>query len=413
MDRNQSCLLLVFLLLSVMAHGQKRNGYIVNNNGERTECFLRNNGSRESTGKYVYRLPDETTFSPMDLAKIKEFAIYNQVKCVRELIQIDVSRDRIKNAKEAEKAPELDEGHAYLKVLYEGKLASLYSYYDEGNTFFYYRVGQSTIELLYYKQYKVEVASGIVETNIENNTYKEQLAQAFHIEDENELKKLTYTKNSLVQFFENYHKENNVSGENITVNDSKPILTVRGIVNSNQFSTKMQDLGDSEFVTFKGSQSFGYGLEVEYNFAFNRNKVAVFAGGNYASYYSDYSDHSVLFTHDGYIWDYYSIDLPVGMRYYGHLFPKGRLFFELGFCPQVILGKSELYLNASQPYRFDSSSKVLFGAGFNYGRFSLAARIYTTGNVTQNLHKRGSELKQWTVSAQYDIFRSSLGAGKR
>ncbi|MCK3682668.1 hypothetical protein [Maribellus sp. YY47] len=405
MIKNLSFFLVLFLLLSVMSYGQKINGYILNNKGEKNECFLRNIGSGESTGKYEYSLPGENIFHLMDLAKIKEFAIYNQVKCVRELIQIDVSPNRIRNAKEIEKGPELDEGHAYLRVLFEGKLGSLYAYYDQGNTFYYYRVRQSTIELLYHKQYQMEIATGVVETS-RDDTYKEQLAQAFHIQEERTLQKLSYTKNSLVQFFENYHKAHNASGENIAKNDSKPIFTVRGVLNSNSFSSRMQDLGDTEFVSFKAAQSFGYGLEVEYNFAFNRNKLAVFGGANYASYYSDYSDHSIQVTHDGYKWDYYSMDLPVGLRYYGHLFPGGRLFLEVGFCPQIILDNSELFLNSNHTYRFDSSAKEMFGAGFSYGRFALAGRVFTTNNVTQNLYKRGSKLKQWTISVQYDIFRS-------
>lgn len=395
---------IVFLLFSAICFGQNTNGYVVNNKGEITQCFLHNNGVSESTGEYVYRLPSEKTFNPVDIAKIQEFAVVNQVKCVRELIQIDVTPNRIKNAKEAEQMPEFDEGHAYLKVLYEGDLASLYSYYNEGITFFYYRVGQSSIELLYYKEYLVEVASGVVESRIKNNRYKEQLREALQIQDESKLKKLSYTKNSLVKLFENYHKEQAAIGRNNTKNDTKPVFKVRGGITANHFSAKMQDVGDAAFVAFKESNSIGYGLELEYSFAFNRNNLAVFAGGNYASYYSDYSDHSIRSTHDGYIWDYYSIDLPVGLRYYDQLFPKGRLLFELGYCPHIILDKSELFLKSDRPNEFSSASNVMFGAGVSFGRLYVIGRLFSKNNITQNLYKRGSEQKQWSISVQYDIF---------
>ena len=83
-----SFLLILFFFASVFAYGQEINGYILNNNDEKTECFVHNNGIREasSSNKYKYRLPGEEEFKEMDLDKIKEFAIYDEVKCVRELI---------------------------------------------------------------------------------------------------------------------------------------------------------------------------------------------------------------------------------------------------------------------------------------------------------------------------------------
>lgn len=404
-----SFLLILFFFASVFANGQEMNGYILNNNDEKTECFVRNNGIREASNNYKYRLPGEKEFNEMDLAKIKEFAIYDEVKCVRELIQIDASDDRIKREEEAQQEPELDQGHAYLNVLYEGPLASLYSYYNEGKTFYYYRVGEASIELLYYKKYQLEVATGVVEKNIVNNAYKDQLAQALNIKDEKALQKLSYTKNSLIRFFDNYHKKNSEQGKNLVIGDPKPKIIVRGLLNGNTFSAEIQNYSDTEYAFFKEEMSVGYGLEVEYNFAFNRNKFSVFAGGNYATYFSDYSD----FTNgsadrDKYIWDYYSIDIPFGVRYYGHLFPKARIFVEAGLSPHIILDKSELFMGSDYEYSFDSATKGMFGVGLSYGRFAVETRFYTKNNVTQNLNRRGSNLSQWTVSVQYDIFQHTL-----
>lgn len=400
-----SLLLILFFFASVFAYGQEINGYILNNNDEKTECFVRNNGIREASNNYEYRLPGEKEFNEMDLAKIKEFAIYNEVKCVRELIQIDASDDRIKREEEAYQEPKLDQGHAYLNVLYEGPLASLYSYYNEGKTFYYYRVGEASIELLYYKKYQLEV----VDKNIVNNAYKGQLAQAFNIEDEKALQKLSYTKNSLIRFFDNYHKQNREKGKNLVVGDPKPRIIVRGLLNGNTFSAEIQDNSETRNVFFKEEMSVGYGLEVEYNFAFNRNNLSIFAGGNYATYFSDYSDYiNAGIDHDGYIWDYYSIDIPFGVRYYGRLFPKARIFVEAGLSPHIILDKSELVMNSPYEYSFDSATKGMFGVGVSYGRFAVETRFYTKNNVTQNLNRRGSNLSQWTVSVQYDIFQHTL-----
>ncbi|MGQ8335453.1 hypothetical protein ACUNWD_02810 [Sunxiuqinia sp. A32] len=408
MNRKLNFLLATYLLLSIVSYGQKVNGYIINNDGARTECIVTNTGVWEAVDSYEYRIPDEKTFNAMDLAKIKEFGIYNEVKCVRELIQIDRSDERIKRAEDAQKEPKWDEGHAYLNVLYEGELASLYSFYEEGKTYFYYRTGPSTIELLYHKKYLVEVTPGLVENTIENNTYKQQLIQAFKIEDESKLRKLTYTKNSLVRFFDNYHKEHFQVGENMVASNPKPRITVRALLNRNSFSSSIQDFNDSELVYFKEEKSLGYGLEVEYNFAFNHNRLAVFAGANYASYYSDYTDYLLRTTHDGYIWDYYSIDIPFGVRYYLQLFPKGRIYAEMGASPNFILDKSELILNSDFSYSFDSAIKTFFGIGLSYGRLAIETRLFSDNNITQNLYKRGSKQKQWTVSVQYDIFRHTF-----
>lgn len=406
-----SFLLILFFFASVFAYGQEINGYILNNNDEKTECFVHNNGIREasSANKYKYRLPGEKEFKEMDLDKIKEFAIYDEVKCVRELIQTDASDNRIKREEEAYQEPELDQGHAYLYVLYEGPLASLYTYYNEGKIFYYYRVREASIELLYYKKYQVEVATGVVEKIIVNNAYKDQLAQAFNIEDEKALQKLSYTKNSLIRFFDNYHKQNREQGKNLVIGAPKPRIIVRGLLNGNTFSAKIQGNSATHYVFFKQEKSVGYGLEVEYNFAFNRNKFSVFAGGNYATYFSDYSDYvNAGIDHDGYIWDYYSIDIPFGVRYYGRLFPKTRIFVEAGLSPHIILDKSELFMNSPYEYSFDSATKGMFGVGVSYGRLALETRFFTKNNVTQSLAWRGSKLSQWTVSVQYDIFQHTL-----
>ena len=205
------------------------------------------------------------------------------------------------------------------------------------------------------------------------------------------------------------HKQNREQGKNLVIGAPKPRIIVRGLLNRNTFSAKIQGNSATHYVFFKQEKSVGYGLEVEYNFAFNRNKFSVFAGGNYATYFSDYSDYvNAGIDHNGYIWDYYSIDIPFGVRYYGRLFPKTRIFVEAGLSPHIILDKSELFMNSPYEYSFDSATKGMFGVGVSYGRLALETRFFTKNNVTQSLAWRGAKLSQWTVSVQYDIFQHTL-----
>ena len=179
-------------------------GYIVNNKNEKTYCLIRNVGQEESTAKYQYKLKNEKEIHDMELSKIAEFGIENEMKCIRELIAVDMASETIKNVNDT--VASWVEGHAYIKLLVEGELATLYSNYDHGRPLFFYSYGNSPVEPLVYKKFSVEVAPNVVSQYIYNNTYVQQLEDNLSCGTPVESRKISYSKKDIVNYFIDFHK---------------------------------------------------------------------------------------------------------------------------------------------------------------------------------------------------------------
>ena len=134
---NKHLLISFFFSICLLSSAQVKfkAGYIINNRHERTPCLIRNIGNEESTMTFEYKLNNSKNIQKIELSKIEEFGIEDELKCIRALISIDMSRDRIKNIKDT--LSQWEEGHAFLNVLVEGKSASLYSYHDYGTPLFF------------------------------------------------------------------------------------------------------------------------------------------------------------------------------------------------------------------------------------------------------------------------------------
>lgn len=171
----------------------------MNNRHERTDCLIRNIGNEESTMNYEYRLKDSKDIQKIELSKVEEFGIENELKCLRAIISIDVSRDRITNMRDTVR--QWEEGHAFLKVLVEGELASLYEYYEYGKPLFFYSQNDSGIIPLIYKKYHVEIAANYVEQILYDNTFREQLKEQLTCGTRNNSERLSYTKKRAGKIF--------------------------------------------------------------------------------------------------------------------------------------------------------------------------------------------------------------------
>lgn len=382
-------------------------GYIVTNDHKRTDCLIINSGNAESLMNFKYKLKGDNKIEKIELSKIEEFGVEDEIKCVRALIKIDVSPDRITQLKDTVNSPEWEEGHAYLKILVEGKVASLYSYFDEGKNLFFYSIGNSPIEPLFYKEYRLEITPGIVEQTLLNNAYWEQLKQYLTCGDSDEVRKVSYTNKDLVKYFINYHI---CKGADYTVPKrtqmNKGRFRFKFGTNLNRIKLVAQDYVDASKVTFSLESSFGFGAEAEYLLPFNNYKWSLFAESNFYSYHSVYSDNAFNLFHDGYIIDYKTIEVPLGVNYYLNINQNHRLFLRGAFVPHFILGSSYIAFNSDAHYDFSPASRMLFGVGYNYRRLAMEFRYYSTQNITQNIYKRGSDLSQISLRVSYTLFQT-------
>jgi len=407
---NTKYLLLILLsVYSLISNSQIKftEGYIVDNNNQKIDCYIRNIGNEESTMNFQYRLKEDNEVKKIELSKVQEFGIDDEMKCLRALIAIDASPSRISNLKDT--LIEWDEGHAFIKVLIESDFATLYSYYDQGYPLFYYSTENVKIEPLYHKKYYLEVTPGLVERTLENNLYKEQLKKYLSCSDNIDLRKISYTKKALVKYFKNYHECKNLDYTAFkSANVNKGVFRLRLGVNSNLSQFTVEEFSDAlPNIVFSQENSLGFGAEAEYNLAFNKYKWSLFAESNFYSYYSDHiKNESSPITYEDFVVDYKTIEFPVGITHYMNLGGEHRLFIRTAFVPHFILKNS--YIAFSDVYHsdFTTSSRFLFGGGYNYKRLGIEFRYYTDQDITMNLYRRNSKLEQMSFRIFYDLIKT-------
>jgi len=403
----------VIFLISLSAEGQTNfvTGYIVDNAGNKTICSLRNVGVAESADKYEYRLDKRGKVFPMSLAEITEFGIEGRLKCIKALIPVDISPSRIAREEDAQKGPEWDRGHAYLKVLVEGDAASLYSYYSEGTETFYYKTDTVPLTILYHKEYVVDVASGYADKRLSNDTFRSQLAENMPIEGDHSYETLPYVRKPLIRYFSRYNDSRKAAYE---VPDYSEPLSSKFVVklagNYNMMDLTSTYTGERmEKILFSDKNSIGFGLEFEYVLPFNNHKFSIFAESNFYSYHSEFSTQFVeQSVHDSHPTKMKFVEIPLGVNMFMNLNDRNRFFVKAGYSPsftQFFLGDSSVTLWSPTPETFSSSGRAFLGAGYNHGRLNLEARYYTGMDVTQGVLFWESDFSHISFRLSYAIIK--------
>ena len=385
-----------------LAQTNFKEGYIVNNRNERINCLIRNVSSDESMINYEYKLKEDAKIEKIELSKIEEFGIENELKCIRALIAIDLSRTHILDKRDA--VMKWEEGHAFLKVLFEGELATLYSYFHEGESLFFFSREDGVIEPLVHKNYNIGSTTPLNQQILSNNTYREQLKQTLSCDNSKEVEKVSYTEKDLIKFFTNYHncKKTDYQQFKITPVKNGKLLIKPGInINRNQFTIKNLNSASLK-AAFVKENSVGFGLEVEYIIPFNNYAWGFFTEANYLSYETDQKVVADLY--EEYKIDYKSIEIPVGINYNININKNQKIYIKAAIVPHFIFGSSYILFNeGGTKNKFAPSSKFLFGLGYSFHNVGLELRYYTSENITENLYKRGSELTQISAKVLYSF----------
>lgn len=386
------------------AQTEFKKGYIVNNQHERIDCQIRNAGNDESTKNYEFRLKEGGEIQKIALSQIEEFGIDNLLKCIRALIVIDVSPIYIESEKDIK--AKWEEGHAYLETLFEGKLASLYYYYNDGKHLFFYSLADNIIKPLIHKTYYIGKTPEIYQLHQKisiDNTYKDQLKEYLACDDSNDAYKTKYIKKDLVEYFKNYHNCKNFDYNQIYSTQTKKgkIFIKPGIfLNRNQLV--ITDPPKEKFII---KNSVGFGVNAEYILPFNNNVWSVFTEANYLSYSTDKT--SVDFENpvmtEGYIINYKTIEIPVGLSLNINFNRSHKFYVKAAYVPQVILGGSYISFKENKKESFSNSSRFLIGVGYNYQNWGVELRYYTPQNLTPNLYKQNSDFTHLSMKFSYSF----------
>ena len=390
----------------LQAQGSFIPGYIKDNAGKTIYCELLNTGREESSMDYIYKIPPEDSIIHITPYNIMEFGLDNRKKFVRAKAIVENSPDRIYQISDTARGLQWEERFIFLEVLIEGPSATLYYFFDDGKDRFYFKTDTTAIIPLIYKKYTVAPTPNIPEKFIINNTFRNQLAYYLSCDNiKQKISTLEYSKKALTALFSNYLTCKGEPFRNYAV-IQKGKFHLRGIFLSDLSTLKVQD-GTTAHYQYPSELNFGFGLEAEYAFAYNRHKWAIFLEANYHHFSATNAQYSLGTPVPETRVEYRSVNTPVGVAYSFILNKYSRFFIKAGVAAEFVLKDSYISFDVDNPennYSLTPTTGLLLGTGYRYRFISLEARISSKKNITRNIYLHESNLRIYSFRIAFSFF---------
>jgi hypothetical protein len=397
--KRSSLLPALFLWLPVVLSAQVmfRPGYIITNDHQKKECKIANYGSEHASMDYYYRFSRGDSALRIDIRHVEAFGVDDK-RFFRARILAETSPEQIM----ADTVLPLrwEEKYVFIQLLFDGELASLYFFNDEGIYRFFLGMPDMPIEPLVYKRYEVRLTPNEPSSVLENNMFRTQLKNKLPCPSlEKELNKLHYNRKDLIDYLKKYHdcKE---AGYHIyeEIHTGKLNFKAGLIVNRSTF--QIDDYLDH--YNFGADITFSGGLETEYLIPHNKYKLSLFAEGYYYSRNSSIYDATldqITAIHFQYI------EMPLGINYYFILKEEQKLFLRAAVVPNFFIGDSYMmFYNTANKYDLNTVTNLYLGAGYRFGRFSVEYRYYTRQNLTQKIYRRSSEHTRMSLVMKFSFW---------
>lgn len=389
-------LLYLLFILSFQSYSQIvfQKGYILDNNGNKITCLIKNIDWSNNPTEIQYKLNDSDEINATNIKEIKGFGIENESKYERFIVDIDRSSDELREMK-FEKYPTFQKEMLFLRVIIEGK-ATLYEYIEGNLTRYFFKIDDAAVNQLVHKIYKIEN-----DQTAANNKFRQQLwanLQCTEISI-NEAEQVKYKLDDLTKFFIRYNKCNDSNFINYNNNQKKDLfnLTIRpGITNSN--------LTISNQSPYNFSNKIGYrlGLEGEFILPFNKNKWAIIIEPTYHSF----STSTTLNNINSKI-EYKTVEIPVGLRYYMFVNDKSKFFTNAQYV-LIQSVNSTLYYDGNKYQTKERqilpSSSLFLGLGYNFrSKYSMEFRMNFKKNILDSYFSESSNYKSFSLVFGYSI----------
>jgi hypothetical protein len=366
-----------------------QKGYFLSNNGEKTDCFIKNMDWKNNPSEIKYRIGENDEVKTALIEDIGEFLIYDECKFVRAVVEIDRSVDNVNNLS-TDVNPLFNKEQLFLRVVIEGN-ATLYQYQDSNLTRFFYSIGETDKVQLIYKRF---LPNGLL-TIGRNETYKEQLETTMLCSKitPNSIERLNYEFNPLKKIFLAYNtcvdsNSTMVNGDNSLVDNSSAVynkndsqrdvfnLTPRIGANFSSFDVVTVLSGSNDNINYGSKTNLRIGLETEFILPYNKNKIALIAEFTLSNFKSE-----VNIGNEVRKVDYNSFDIPFGVRYYFFLNESSKIYINAVYNLNVSTGK------LVQTKDFDltpsTSSTLGYGLGYKFkNKFSVEYRLLSSRNAS-------------------------------
>lgn len=350
--------LIVGILISlgtVSAQVVFKPGYVVDNQGVRTECLIKDYGWLYSPEKVVYKLSEDSAEITATVPEISAFGVQG-ADFIRREVNVDTSPLSVDNLS-VNRMPEYEKRTVFLKVLHNGDI-SLYEYYNERPLYFY-EMGGVTVPLVY-KKYR-DLESGSIRIN---SGYREQVKQFPGAADlsRSKMESMDYTASDLLRLFEDSPKPADKKG------DTGYAVVVGGGISSFDYKVVKSGIGHCEYFGFEIERYLPFAVR-RFSVAFQPSMQFAYGAMNY-ELYTGYKGKETVNICD--------LSFPLLMRYNIYLNSNSRLIVNALVGYDIPLNRSCRLFR--QSYKCVGSFRAGGGFGYRYGHFRTELR-YTVGSA--------------------------------
>jgi hypothetical protein len=392
----KTTILLVTITSNVFSQFVFEKGYFIDNTDKKVSCYIKNLDWLDNPSEVDIKIDSLGTSTSLTVNDIKEFEIYNEFKFVRAITEIDTTIESLEKLVN-DKKPYWVTRTLFLKVLVEGK-ANLYYY--EGNELirYFFNVDNNKIKQLVHKKY-LSSKSEIVE----NNMYLGQLSLELNCYNNQDLKRLKYQNEELVDFFIKYNKCNAIDSK-IYIKKSSQIVHLKIVAGANISSAKIE--AENE-VNFGVVPSFLIGFETEYIVPFNKKRWSVILEP-YFGYYKtskkfiniltqDYNDAEI---------DFKYFDILGGFRFSHiinnnlkiHLTPYYHFYFPINSFSTM------RYVSSTSKLDITWNSSYAIGLGVTYRKYCVEFKYFNELDLVQKYIYINSSFNNQGFSVKYTLF---------
>ena len=388
---NKFYLLLMFISTTVLAQSQP--GYYVTKNGQTVNGFFKNSDFLDPESLQFSETYDGN-FSKVSVENIVEYGIGKEYRLRKANVNIDRSNTSTSKASYA-KEPDWVKKTVFLNILVQGK-ATLYSYFSEWGTKYFYGLTDNEAVQLIYKPYSPNQS-----VMMYNNGYKSQLYTELKCDGQkmSDFTDVRYNARSLQNVVKKYNDCNN--SESITYSNSTG--------NKARFKWRVFASGQLTSFNLKNAETevpsstetnFGGGLEAA--FELGSRKFEIFARVEYEKLSGEASSQTIRVynvTNSVYDLDASAVNVTVGPRYKFAKFGKHILSIDASAGFSSASGKVTQY-NTNVPnggvaydagttyYDLENTLMIELGLGYTFndkfgvmGRYTMPRNFFANNNA--------------------------------
>jgi hypothetical protein len=402
MKRNISIFVLLLTIHACFGQIVFERGYFIDNNNNKTECLIKNYDWRTNPVKIEYKLDDSTYVRKTDITAIKEFGIYDFSRFIRAKVKIDRSSVDI-NHLSTKRSSEWSEEQLFLKEIVCGN-ATLLSYADNDQIWYFYSVDNSEIQQLIYKEFVLDSERGLyIHTN---NGFQQQISVELQDANTNKVKieNLKYNEKDLKEYFKLYNQTGNYctrtdfSGKVREVYNFKVLAAVD--YSKISFSNPIII---SNAMALDNTTTWIAGLEAEVFLPFNKNTWSLVV----EPCYEHIKNEKPVYFSNTINLDLQSVTFPTGLRYTNYLNRNFKLFLNGFFIPWFNISfSSDLYIFNSK-MSISQRNSIALGVGASYKNISAEFRYYSSREIMSNYVDWSTDYQRLAFILSYTLYHKT------